>query len=144
MENISNKALYIGATILISLSIISAAVVIFTKVGDIFKTFSSQNIGAFKTYSGEFTKYNSSELKGIEILNAFKKYLDNDNVIIKVQYKDTRVDVNATNNTLKQNEIDNIKKNSSGKYIDIYTELYSVSYITDSNNIKTTITFIKK
>ncbi len=83
MDAISNKAIMIGVSILITIAITSSILIIIGQVksiyGDVYKTDISIQSGF-----NEFDAYNNTKKTGVDLLNAVRKYKDAP--LVKIYY----------------------------------------------------------
>lgn len=81
MDFMANKALMIGVGIFITLAIASGVLMIVDNIRQIYSQVYETDTNITSRF-GEYDKYENSELLGIDLINAVKKYKNNSNVKI--------------------------------------------------------------
>lgn len=97
MEYSTNRALLIGVSVFITLSITSAILVIIGQVKDVYKYVYNTNI-SLKDRFNEFDMYNGTVMTGLDMYNTVKKYKSNANV--DVLYYNNKIAVDNANNII--------------------------------------------
>lgn len=142
MEYMSNKALVIAVSLIISMSIASAVILVINQVMTVYKQVYETDT-SIKSGFDEFDSYDNTTKTALEVLSAVKKYKDNSLVEIIVAGQGNNKDAiqSYIENSIKQNEnepidvenIDSLK--ASAEYSSKLERM-------DGNKIK--ITFTKK
>lgn len=83
MDNVTNRAILIGVSLTVSISIISILIIVIGQVREIYQV-NSQNSFLFTEGFTEFDMYNNTMVKGIDVLNCIKKYEMDDRIIVEV------------------------------------------------------------
>lgn len=142
MEYMSNKALVIAVSLIISMSIASAVILVINQVMTVYKQVYETDT-SIKSGFDEFDSYDNTTKTALEVLSTVKKYMDNSLVEIIVAGQGNNKDAiqSYIENSIKQNEnepidvenIDSLK--ASAEYSSKLERM-------DGNKIK--ITFTKK
>lgn len=142
MEYMSNKALVIAVSLIISMSIASAVILVINQVMTVYKQVYETDT-SIKSGFDEFDSYDNTTKTALEVLSTVKKYKDNSLVEIIVAGQGNNKDAiqSYIENSIKQNEnepidvenIDSLK--ASAEYSSKLERM-------DGNKIK--ITFTKK
>ena len=143
MDYMSNKALIIAVSLIVTMTVASAVLLIINQVTTIYGQVYETDTSIQNTYD-EFDSYDNTEKTLLEFLNTIKKYRNNSNVTIRyksidfttVEEKDKEID---TLKTYLQIEKDNEK-------ISIDTTFSSSMYIAnvEKNDNKVIISFKEK
>lgn len=131
MDEIGNKALVIAVGLFVALGIIGYIVVAFTTSKQIFGVFDQQTRSAVEIFSDEFAKFDSTDLIGMDVINALKKYDSNDKVIIVIN------GTIYTTNAEKENAWQALK--NASPQASIKMKKYKATYTQEG--VKTTINF---
>ena len=142
MEYMSNKALVIAVSLIISMSIASAVILVINQVMTVYKQVYETDT-SIKSGFDEFDSYDNTTKTALEVLSTIKKYKDNSLVeIIVAGQGNNKDDIQSyIENSIKQNEkepidvenIDSLK--ASAEYSSKLERM-------DGNKIR--ITFTKK
>ena len=142
MEYMSNKALVIAVSLIISMSIASAVILVINQVMTVYKQVYETDT-SIKSGFDEFDSYDNTTQTALEVLSTIKKYKDNSLVEIIVAGQGNNKDAiqSYIENSIKQNEkepidvenIDSLK--ASAEYSSKLERM-------DGNKIR--ITFTKK
>ena len=143
MDYMSNKALIIAVSLIVTMTVASAVLLIINQVTTIYGQVYETDTSIQNTFD-EFDSYDNTEKTLLEFLNTIKKYRNNSNVTIRyksidfttVEEKDKEID---TLKTYVQIEKDNEK-------ISIDTTFSSSMYIAnvEKNDNKVIISFKEK
>lgn len=143
MDYMSNKALIIAVSLIVTMTVASAVLLIINQVTTIYGQVYETDTSIQNTFD-EFDSYDNTEKTLLEFLNTIKKYRNNSNVTIRyksidfttVEEKDKEID---TLKTYLQIEKDNEK-------ISIDTTFSSSMYIAnvEKNDNKVIISFKEK
>lgn len=76
MSEISNKAIIIAVSLLVTIAIASSIIMVLGYFKDIYKIVDETDISLRKMFN-EFDMYDNTTLTGLEIINAYNKYRDN-------------------------------------------------------------------
>lgn len=142
MEYMSNKALVIAVSLIISMSIASAVILVINQVMTVYKQVYETDT-SIKSGFDEFDSYDNTTKTALEVLSTVKKYKDNSLVEIIVAGQGNNKDaiqsyiensiINGTNKPVDVANIDSVK--ASAEYSSKLERM-------DGNKIK--ITFTKK
>lgn len=142
MEYMSNKALVIAVSLIISMSIASAVILVINQVMTVYKQVYETDT-SIKSGFDEFDSYDNTTKTALEVLSTIKKYKDNSLVEIIVAGQGNNKDaiqsyiensiINGENKTVDVTNIDSVK--ASAEYSSKLERM-------DGNKIK--ITFTKK
>lgn len=142
MEYMSNKALVIAVSLIISMSIASAVILVINQVMTVYKQVYETDT-SIKSGFDEFDSYDNTTKTALEVLSTIKKYKDNSLVEIIVAGQGNNKDaiqsyiensiINGTNKPVDVANIDSVK--ASAEYSSKLERM-------DGNKIK--ITFTKK
>ena len=143
MDYMSNKALIIAVSLIVTMAIASAVLLIINQVvtvyGQVYETDTSIQSGF-----DEFDSYDNTEKTLLEFLNTIKKYRNNSNVTIRYN------SIDFTTVEEKDKEIDNLKIylqiEKDNEKISIDTTFSSSMYIAnvEKNDNKVIISFKEK
>lgn len=141
MDILSNKAVLIGAGLLITLVIMSSVILGISKIGEIYGITNKTEVDLAKEFASEFDMYDSSVMNGLDLINTIKKYENNNRIIVEYPGKaDIQIIVNDTG----AREVDVLKKKIKEANEDptiVYTNKYETNYdvivsdLKDSSNI---------
>lgn len=142
MEYMSNKALVIAVSLIISMSIASAVILVINQVMTVYKQVYETDT-SIKSGFDEFDSYDNTTKTALEVLSTIKKYKDNSLVEIIVAGQ-------GNNKDAIQSYIENSIINGENKLVDVANidsvkasaEYSSKLERMDGNKIK--ITFTKK
>ena len=142
MEYMSNKALVIAVSLIISMSIASAVILVINQVMTVYKQVYETDT-SIKSGFDEFDSYDNTTKTALEVLSTVKKYKDNSLVEIIVAGQ-------GNNKDAIQSYIENSIINGENKLVDVANidsvkasaEYSSKLERMDGNKIK--ITFTKK
>lgn len=142
MEYMSNKALVIAVSLIISMSIASAVILVINQVMTVYKQVYETDT-SIKSGFDEFDSYDNTTKTALEVLSTVKKYKDNSLVEIIVAGQGNNKDaiqsyiensiINDKNNPIDVENIDSVK--ASAEYSSKLERM-------DGNKIK--ITFTRK
>ena len=142
MEYMSNKALVIAVSLIISMSIASAVILVINQVMTVYKQVYETDT-SIKSGFDEFDSYDNTTKTALEVLSTVKKYKDNSLVEIIVAGQGNNKDaiqsyiensiINGENKPVDVTNIDSVK--ASAEYSSKLERM-------DGNKIK--ITFTKK
>lgn len=142
MEYMSNKALVIAVSLIISMSIASAVILVINQVMTVYKQVYETDT-SIKSGFDEFDSYDNTTKTALEVLSTIKKYKDNSLVEIIVAGQGNNKDaiqsyiensiINGENKPVDVTNIDSVK--ASAEYSSKLERM-------DGNKIK--ITFTKK
>lgn len=142
MEYMSNKALVIAVSLIISMSIASAVILVINQVMTVYKQVYETDT-SIKSGFDEFDSYDNTTKTALEVLSTIKKYKDNSLVEIIVAGQGNNKDaiqsyiensiINGNNKPVDVANIDSVK--ASAEYSSKLERM-------DGNKIK--ITFTKK
>lgn len=148
MEYMSNKALVIAVSLIISMSIASAVILVINQVMTVYKQVYETDT-SIKSGFDEFDSYDNTTKTALEVLSAVKKYKDNSLVEIIVAGQGNNKDAIQSyieNSIINKNSIIN-EKNKPVDVANIDSVKASAEYSSklermDGNKIR--ITFTKK
>ena len=105
MEYMSNKALVIAVSLIISMSIASAVILVINQVMTVYKQVYETDT-SIKSGFDEFDSYDNTTKTALEVLSTIKKYKDNSLVEIIVAGQGNNKDAiqSYIENSIKQNE----------------------------------------
>lgn len=142
MEYMSNKALVIAVSLIISMSIASAVILVINQVMTVYKQVYETDT-SIKSGFDEFDSYDNTTKTALEVLSTIKKYKDNSLVEIIVAGQGNNKDaiqsyiensiINGENKSVDVTNIDSVK--ASAEYSSKLERM-------DGNKIR--ITFTKK
>lgn len=143
MDYMSNKALIIAVSLIVTMAIASSVLLIINQVTTIYGQVYETDTSIQNTFD-EFDSYDNTEKTLLEFLNTVKKYRNNSNVTIRYNSFD------YTTVEEKDKEIDNLKIylkiEKDNEKISIDTTFSSSMYIAnvEKNNNKVIISFKEK
>lgn len=143
MDYMSNKALIIAVSLIVTMTVASAVLLIINQVTTIYGQVYETDTSIQNTFD-EFDSYDNTEKTLLEFLNTIKKYRNNSNVTIR--YKS----IDFTTVEEKDKEIDNLKTylqiEKDNEKISIDTTFSSSMYIAnvEKNDNKVIISFKEK
>lgn len=143
MDYMSNKALIIAVSLIVTMAVASAVFLIINQVTTIYGQVYETDTSIQNTFD-EFDSYDNTEKTLLEFLNTVKKYRNNSNVTIRYN------SIDHTTVEEKDEEIDNLKKylkiEKDNEKISIDTVFSSSMYIAnvEKNNNKVVISFKEK
>lgn len=143
MDYMSNKALIIAVSLIVTMTVASAVLLIINQVTTIYGQVYETDTSIQNTFD-EFDSYDNTEKTLLEFLNTIKKYRNNSNVTIR--YKS----IDFTTVEEKDKEIDNLKIylqiEKDNEKISIDTTFSSSMYIAnvEKNDNKVIISFKEK
>lgn len=143
MDYMSNKALIIAVSLIVTMTVASAVLLIINQVTTIYGQVYETDTSIQNTFD-EFDSYDNTEKTLLEFLNTVKKYRNNSNVTIRYNSFD------YTTVEEKDKEIDNLKIylkiEKDNEKISIDTTFSSSMYIAnvEKNNNKVIISFKEK
>lgn len=143
MDYMSNKALIIAVSLIVTMTVASAVLLIINQVTTIYGQVYETDTSIQNTFD-EFDSYDNTEKTLLEFLNTIKKYRNNSNVTIRYN------SIDFTTVEEKDKEIDNLKIylqiEKDNEKISIDTVFSSSMYIAnvEKNNNKVIISFKEK
>ena len=143
MDYMSNKALIIAVSLIVTMAVASAVLLIINQVTTIYGQVYETDTSIQNTFD-EFDSYDNTEKTLLEFLNTVKKYRNNSNVTIRYN------SIDYTTVEEKDKEIDILKKylkiEKDNEKISIDTVFSSSMYIAnvEKNNNKVIISFKEK
>lgn len=143
MDYMSNKALIIAVSLIVTMTVASAVLLIINQVTTIYGQVYETDTSIQNTFD-EFDSYDNTEKTLLEFLNTLKKYRNNSNVTIRYN------SIDHTTVEEKDKVIDNLKKylkiEKDNEKISIDTVFSSSMYIAnvEKNNNKVIISFKEK
>ena len=143
MDYMSNKALIIAVSLIVTMTVASAVLLIINQVTTIYGQVYETDTSIQNTFD-EFDSYDNTEKTLLEFLNTLKKYRNNSNVTIRYN------SIDFTTVEEKDKEIDNLKIylkiEKDNEKISIDTVFSSSMYIAnvEKNNNKVIISFKEK
>mgnify|MGYP004658800831 FL=1 len=143
MDYMSNKALIIAVSLIVTMAVASAVLLIINQVTTIYGQVYETDTSIQNTFD-EFDSYDNTEKTLLEFLNTVKKYRNNSNVTIRYN------SIDHTTVEEKDKVIDNLKKylkiEKDNEKISIDTVFSSSMYIAnvEKNNNKVIISFKEK
>jgi hypothetical protein len=143
MDYMSNKALIIAVSLIVTMTVASAVLLIINQVTTIYGQVYETDTSIQNTFD-EFDSYDNTEKTLLEFLNTVKKYRNNSNVTIRYNSFD------YTTVEEKDKEIDNLKIylkiEKDNEKISIDTTFSSSMYIAnvEKNDNKVIISFKEK
>lgn len=127
MGYMSNKAIIIAVSLLITISITSAILLIIGQVKNIYRTVYETDTSIHNGVD-EFDVYNSTVKNSLDLVNTAKKYKERNDVTIKVE--NSGFNGNYSNLTEKNNLISQIEDSS---YLDVKREDENIIINSDSS-----------
>ncbi len=76
MDFLSNKAIMIGVSLFVTMSIVSGVMLVVTQIQGIYKGVYKTNISISRMFS-EYDAFDDAQKTGVDLLNAAKRYKDN-------------------------------------------------------------------
>ncbi len=143
MDYMSNKALIIAVSLIVTMIVASAVLLIINQVTTIYGQVYETDTSIQNTFD-EFDSYDNTEKTLLEFLNTIKKYRNNSNVTIRYN------SIDFTTVEEKDKEIDNLKIylqiEKDNEKISIDTTFSSSMYIAnvEKNDNKVIISFKEK
>ena len=143
MDYMSNKALIIAVSLIVTMAVASAVLLIINQVTTIYGQVYETDTSIQNTFD-EFDSYDNTEKTLLEFLNTIKKYRNNSNVTIRYN------SIDFTTVEEKDKEIDNLKIylkiEKDNEKISIDTTFSSSMYIAnvEKNDNKVIISFKEK
>lgn len=143
MDYMSNKALIIAVSLIVTMAVASAVLLIINQVTTIYGQVYETDTSIQNTFD-EFDSYDNTEKTLLEFLNTVKKYRNNSNVTIRYN------SIDFTTVEEKDKEIDNLKIylkiEKDNEKISIDTTFSSSMYIAnvEKNDNKVIISFKEK
>lgn len=143
MDYMSNKALIIAVSLIVTMAVASAVLLIINQVTTIYGQVYETDTSIQNTFD-EFDSYDNTEKTLLEFLNTVKKYRNNSNVTIRYN------SIDHTTVEEKDKVIDNLKKylkiEKDNEKISIDTTFSSSMYIAnvEKNDNKVIISFKEK
>ncbi len=143
MDYMSNKALIIAVSLIVTMTVASAVLLIINQVTTIYGQVYETDTSIQNTFD-EFDSYDNTEKTLLEFLNTIKKYRNNSNVTIRYN------SIDFTTVEEKDKEIDNLKIylkiEKDNEKISIDTTFSSSMYIAnvEKNDNKVIISFKEK
>lgn len=143
MDYMSNKALIIAVSLIVTMTVASAVLLIINRVTTIYGQVYETDTSIQNTFD-EFDSYDNTEKTLLEFLNTVKKYRNNSNVTIRYN------SIDFTTVEEKDKEIDNLKIylkiEKDNEKISIDTTFSSSMYIAnvEKNDNKVIISFKEK
>lgn len=143
MDYMSNKALIIAVSLIVTMTVASAVLLIINQVTTIYGQVYETDTSIQNTFD-EFDSYDNTEKTLLEFLNTLKKYRNNSNVTIRYN------SIDFTTVEEKDKEIDNLKIylkiEKDNEKISIDTTFSSSMYIAnvEKNDNKVIISFKEK
>ena len=143
MDYMSNKALIIAVSLIVTMTVASAVLLIINRVTTIYGQVYETDTSIQNTFD-EFDSYDNTEKTLLEFLNTVKRYRNNSNVTIRYNSKD------YTTVEEKDNEIETLKKylkiQKDNEKISLDTTFSSSMYIAnlEKNDNKIIISFREK
>lgn len=143
MDYMSNKALIIAVSLIVTMTVASAVLLIINQVTTIYGQVYETDTSIQNTFD-EFDSYDNTEKTLLEFLNTIKKYRNNSNVTIRYN------SIDHTTVEEKDKVIDNLKKylniEKDNEKISIDTVFSSSMYIAnvEKNDNKVIISFKEK
>mgnify|MGYP000375856991 FL=1 len=143
MDYMSNKALIIAVSLIVTMTVASAVLLIINQVTTIYGQVYETDTSIQNTFD-EFDSYDNTEKTLLEFLNTIKKYRNNSNVTIRYN------SIDFTTVEEKDKEIDNLKIylqiEKDNENISIDTTFSSSMYIAnvEKNDNKVIISFKEK
>lgn len=143
MDYMSNKALIIAVSLIVTMTVASAVLLIINQVTTIYGQVYETDTSIQNTFD-EFDSYDNTEKTLLEFLNTVKKYRNNSNVTIRYN------SIDHTTVEEKDKVIDNLKKylkiEKDNEKISIDTTFSSSMYIAnvEKNDNKVIISFKEK
>lgn len=143
MDYMSNKALIIAVSLIVTMTVASAVLLIINQVTTIYGQVYETDTSIQNTFD-EFDSYDNTEKTLLEFLNTIKKYRNNSNVTIRYN------SIDHTTVEEKDKVIDNLKKylkiEKDNEKISIDTTFSSSMYIAnvEKNDNKVIISFKEK
>ncbi|MBR5227882.1 MAG: hypothetical protein IKV94_04505 [Clostridia bacterium] len=144
MDYITSKVFVIAVGIFVTLSIVTMAILSFTKLGEIFNFVENTDISIRNQYDNMYSMYNGAELNTVGLLNALRRYEEDDAVKIRVVNNSYIVNIDDDDEDTINNKTDMIKDIESkirDGILDYHTP-YVVSVTEDSMTVN--LTFTKK
>lgn len=143
MDYMSNKALIIAVSLIVTMTVASAVLLIINRVTTIYGQVYETDTSIQNTFD-EFDSYDNTEKTLLEFLNTVKRYRNNSNVTIRYN------SIDYTTVEEKDNEIENLKKylkiQKDNEKISLDTTFSSSMYIAnvEKNDNKVIISFKEK
>lgn len=143
MDYMSNKALIIAVSLIVTMTVASAVLLIINQLTTIYGQVYETDTSIQNTFD-EFDSYDNTEKTLLEFLNTLKKYRNNSNVTIRYN------SIDFTTVEEKDKEIDNLKIylkiEKDNEKISIDTTFSSSMYIAnvEKNDNKVIISFKEK
>lgn len=140
MDYMSNKALIIAVSLIVTMTVASAVLLIINRVTTIYGQVYETDTSIQNTFD-EFDSYDNTEKTLLEFLNTVKRYRNNSNVTIRYN------SIDYTTVEEKDNEIENLKKylkiQKDNEKISLDTTFSSSMYIAnlEKNDNKIIISF---
>lgn len=124
MSEISNKAIMISVSLLVTIAITSSIIMVIGYFRDIYKTVDKTDISIRQGLTS-FDMYDNTEMTGLELINTYNKYKNN--AIVNVYYN---------NNIIKEDFIISKEKDDNTKF-NFYKKRFSVTCqrVNDGANI---------
>lgn len=114
MSEISNKAIMISVSLLVTIAITSSIIMVIGYFRDIYKTVDKTDISIRQGLTS-FDMYDNTEMTGLELINTYNKYKND--AIVNVYYN---------NNIIKEEFVLSKEKDDKTKF-DFYKRKFSVT-----------------
>ena len=145
MDYITSKVFVIAVGIFVTLSIVTMAMLGFSKLGEIFNVVENTDISIRNQYDNMYSMYAGAELNTVRLLNTLRKYEEDDSVKIQVKGVNTYIinidDDNTDSIQNKTDMINHIEDQILAESVH-YETLYDVSVTEELNYVL--LTFTKK
>ena len=139
MDDITSRTIVIAVNIFVTLLIITLLVITFSKMRDIYGGVATTNNAIYDTFDNIYSMYEGKEETGLGLLNTIKKYEDDTESHVIVQYINSSEIKNEyereseiLKNIMEANENGENKKYNGTAYR--YQDRYNVTVSTDEKN----------
>lgn len=135
MEFTLQKAILIGVGIMVALVIVSAVMFVYNQIIDIYTTVEKVDV-RIVNIDNEFARYDSNEVRGVEVLNAIKKYKNNKGnmtITFNISGSGSRIILDKNNDWNTYIEYFN---GGNPSYVTALSYTYIAKYTNNQGNIK--------
>lgn len=123
MEGSLSTLIYVSVAILVTLSIAAAAFAVFSQVGDIIATLSSQEMTLKEIFDEVHEQYDGQTLNGVDLINTLRRYryIDLSNLVI-VTFDNSNLVKNALGDEAPYDIADGVSQEEITTAIDYVAE----------------------
>lgn len=136
MDEITTRAIIIAVNIFVTIAIVTVLILTFGRMKEIYKVVASTDNSIYSKFNNVYDMYNGKVETGIGLLNAIKKYKDDDDIVVKYPNKEAILQTDLDELTILKEKM---KSNDETEYR--YENRYNVIVYNDDENGNTVIDF---